>query len=125
MSQQIEQNTQELLQTYLTKGIDCVVEQMPDICTQIINVGIINSCIGFIATILGAVLVFILSKYILRHCNEKYSQDPSYTFGIASKILSMVILVVGFCISLYHFLFVYFCPKLYLIEYFGNLVKGR
>jgi hypothetical protein len=111
-----------LLNDFATKGIDFVVEQAPEICSQIINREIYqNIYIMIFWTLISCAFAFL--AYLI--CKEIKNKDDSlYGPLIFFSVASIAIFSIANGICGYKLITVLFSPKVYLIEYFTRLIRG-
>lgn len=112
------------LEDFTKKGVEFVQEQAPDLCREIINLGLWQQ--GFLALMwlcIGCITIYIASKLIRVWSKDfgQYNGAPEAVSGLVG-ILSVTPLI-GTIISLYNFVSIYAAPKIYLINYFATLYR--
>lgn len=106
--------------TVAEKTGEFVIEQAPLLLQEFYAWHIASNCLG------AALFIFLsgLLCYVIRRINKWGKEenldlsDPEYFFP---KMLSWTGLIISFiflCANIYDLAFIYFAPKLYLIEYF-------
>ena len=117
----------QLLKTTLQEGKDFVLEQAPSVVQEIILWGRAINTFGAVASVLaGIVFSILLVVFIKRFMEAERGYDwcikDTYCFCmVASGIASVAAVILTLHFTVWS-LKVWLCPKLYLLEYLGDLV---
>lgn len=122
------------MEEFSVKGIEFIERQAPLLCDEIIFKGI-NYHISFMIIWFGIFLIsgYFCQKFFLYLKSQKWcrtgvssdNEDGRYFLLFLTKFLSMSIIITTFvaiCNNLYYIYVIYNCPRLYLLEYFNNLI---
>lgn len=137
--QAISQSIQ-LFNDFAEKGIEFVQQQSPELCEQIVLRAEFQYITLFtIFLTISSILFFLAKKWQnyeksiaeknARQWKEYYFNDndndtfSTYSFTNFVKIVALGPAFIGCSICLYFFMSVYIAPKVYLVEYFTNLIK--
>ncbi len=110
-----------------TKGF--VLEQAPDIFNQILAYNLISSIVLICICILVLLIVGLSIYFSYKHYLKSKATYKSYTVDyMAMHMFVMIITIVSFfsiSTSIFEIIKIKTAPKIYLLEYFSSVTKGR
>jgi hypothetical protein len=130
---QVGADSIDLAKQALEKGADFVMEQAPLVCEEIIKVGLLKNGIGIVICIALILTFCLISRKVFKVgavVSDKLTYNDSmmspqgwcYFLGYLFNILCIVP-VITMAYYIYCFSFILIAPRLYLIEYFSQLLK--
>lgn len=114
------------LEDFTKQGIDFVQQQAPDLCREIVNLGLWQW--GFLAVMwlcIFGILFFLarkVHKWVAPEFNSPYHSGEPQAISAISHVFACSPLI-GMVVCLYNFLSIYAAPKIYLLNYFASLYR--
>lgn len=122
-----------LLNDFATKGVDFVVEQAPEVCSQIINRAMYQNIYlmvfwTLISCIFGFLIFLTIKKIkLIEKQKDSYEKlcklETANVFQAIFSIATILSFFIGNGICGYRLVTILSSPKVYLIEYFSKLLK--
>lgn len=116
----------------IIKGVEIIQREAPEIVSQLLCWNFVISLISLLSLIGAIFVMFKAINIIVTNCREGW-KDSRYLsgdrvtrnviWGLAIFISFIVLVAVPTAIDIFTWLKILIAPKLYLIEYFTNLVK--
>jgi hypothetical protein len=124
--QRILVDTIKSAQQGVVKGVDFAMEQIPDICTQLLAWKFAEACI-YIGLLSVVVLALVAGWRILWVSFGRF-EDSTDTLGSRISVsiiapLCIALAVIPLCRKVNVALQIKLAPKVYLIEYAGKLIR--
>lgn len=135
---QVVSQSIQLLNDFAQKGIEFIQQQSPELCQQIVLRAEFQCITIFIIFFIISATLFYLSKkwqkyeekvaakginQFKNYVDECESAPSTYFFTRFVQIFSLIPFFIWGSMSLYSFISIYVAPKVYLVEYFSQLIK--
>jgi hypothetical protein len=133
MNEQVERKLVESIdqvQQYIEGGANFVAEQVPLVVQEIITWGMAQ-CLIWICVWICVCLVGVAGTIHLRHVGKRKEQeeeegDVGYVLSVISRVIAYAtscVFIVSIGICIYDLCFIYFAPRLYVLETISGLIK--
>lgn len=110
---------------FAEKGVEFVQEQAPDLCREIVSLGLWqNAFLTVLWLVVGSIALYFANKLVNRTCRPDFGHYEGAPEICAT--ITYLASAVPFGISLacaYSWVTIWAAPKVYLIEYFVHLYK--
>lgn len=114
----------EEMMKYAQDAGSFVKEQAPLVVQELLTRGIIVNSLWLVGLFALMIVSIILAKKAYAGFIKNWpAEDPGPFFAFLFPIAGIVVSFIVSLTSIYQLCNIYFCPRLYVLEYLGSLVK--
>lgn len=112
------------LAEFSKNGLQFVEEQAPELCNEIIRLGIVNHGFWFVSCLIVCIASLVLTYKLFKWIMADTSAPPEALMICVLPFGSAVGFGIATMVSLHAALIIWVAPRVYLLEYFADMVKG-